>query len=304
MRAVTTGYNWDMKDRWMDRKGMRIALIALGSLLMVAAYAYFFTPHRIAPGGFSGIGMVLYHKLGWPVGAVTMAMNLPLYIVAFRREGLRFILLSVLATVLFSVLVDLLPSAPLTDDVLMSSVFGGALLGVGLGLVLRAGATTGGTDMLAWLIGGFIPSARIGMILLIIECTVVGLSAIAFGVEAALYATISLLISTRLVDVLQEGVGAAKAFYIISSNPDAIGKSILERMGRGATELYGRGVYTGKEQRVLLCVIHRSETSLLKDLVHQVDPHAFLFISDAREAMGRGFATLKESRADAIKGGK
>ncbi len=265
-------------------------LVLVGVLLLTAGYNLFFIQNSIAPGGFTGLATILHAKLGWPVGLVVLIMNLPLFVLSYKEMGLRFFLMSVLATVGLSMLIDLLPKIRLTDDLLLASVYGGFLLGVGLALVLRGGATTGGSDMTARLLNKRVPALRIAWILLAVDSVVVVLAGLAFGLQMSLYALIALFISSRIVDLFQEGATSAKAFFIITTSPQAIADEIFAKLNRGATALKGEGMYSGKGLHVLLCVVYRTQVTQLKAIVHELDPGAFVIVTDVREALGKGFA--------------
>jgi uncharacterized membrane-anchored protein YitT (DUF2179 family) len=274
---------------------------------MTSGYHFFFIPNKIAPGGFSGLGTILYYQFGFPVGAVTLALNVPLFLVAWRQQGIAYTLRSLVATLLFSVLLDILPEVIVTEDLLLASVYGGGLVGVGLGMVVRSGASTGGTDMLANLITKRVPGMSFGVTLFIIEAVIVGLSAVAFGPQSALYAVLVILMTSKLVDAMQEGLNAAKAFFIISNRGNEIASKILTDLERGVTALNGKGMYSGEERVVLLCIIHRAEMGKLKALVRDCDPAAFMIVSDVREALGEGFAQLpqkKEKKTKALRKAK
>ena len=267
----------------------RVLMLLIGLAAIGAAYNLFFIPNHIAPGGFSGLGIVLNHWFGFPVGVVTLALNAPLFLLVWKQRGAAYTLRSLVAMVALSLLLDLPPLYPVTEDIMLSSVYGGALLGVGMGLVALADCSTGGTDTLARLLSDRFSGMSFGTTLLAIESVVVGLSGFAFGAQSALYAALVLFLSSKLVDALQEGVDAAKAFFIITREGTALAQKILTGMRRGVTRLGGWGMYSGKELDVLLCVISRTETGALKSLVRQIDPAAFVIVSDVREALGEGF---------------
>ncbi len=284
-----------MKPQFLEKPWVRAVMIALGIGMMACAYDFFFIPNKIAPGGFSGLGTVLYYQFGFPVGMVTLVLNVPLFLFAFKEQGWGYILRSLAATLGFSLLLDFLPVLYVTDDILLASVYGGGLVGMGLGMVVRAGASTGGSDMLAQLIARKMPRVSFGMALLLIEAVIVGASGLVFGPQSALYAVLVIMLTSKIIDVLQEGVDAAKAFFIISARGEEIGRQVLTLLERGATLLNGTGMYSGENKPVLLCIIHRSETLRLKEIVREIDPAAFMIVTNVHEALGEGFAPMEKT---------
>ena len=282
------------KQQKTMRPWLSYLFLCVGVVISSLSFSFFFLPNDIAPGGFTGFAMVLNALLGIPVGATMLALNLPLFFGSYKKMGRAFAAKSFCAMVAMSLLIDTIPRFTLTDDSGLASVYGGVLLGLGVGLVIRSGATTGGTDMLATLVHRlFRTSIPLAWILFAVDLVVVVLAGIVFEPQAALYAIATLFISSRIIDVIQEGVSSAKAFFIITAASEAIAQRILHELDRGATALHGRGMYTGEARDVLFCVVSRSEVSLLKRIVAQEDSHAFVVVSDAREAMGEGFMAQK-----------
>ncbi|MDR2656612.1 MAG: YitT family protein [Oscillospiraceae bacterium] len=262
---------------------------AAGLVIMSAAYPLFFLDNDIAPGGLSGVAMLLHQWLPVNVGMMTFILNVPLFAIGYRQRGFAFIARSFLAMTVTSMLIDVLPFRVLTRDSMLAALGGGTMLGVGLGLVIRANATTGGTDMAAMMLHKRFPALSIGGILLTIDCVVILGAAVAFEPQSALYALAALFVSTRAMDAVVTGFDTAKAFFIISDNHAEIAKRILEDMERGVTMLHGKGAYTGMERDVLLCVVTRTQAPMLRRIVCAADPKAFLIATDVREAMGEGF---------------
>ncbi len=286
----------------MEKKGhllsnerlMAYLQIVAGCLLGALAYPMFFVPNAIASGGVSGIAIILNHLFGTPVGLVALLLNVPLFILGYRTMGRVFALRSLVATVLFSVLIDLLPVAPVTHDPFLGCIFGGVMLGVGLGLILRAGATTGGTDMVARMVHTRFQHISTGAFLLFIDVCVVLAAGFFIQVEYALYAMVSIFVVTKLMDVVLEGFTKQKACYIISSRCQQVKEELMNKLDRGVTVLNAQGGYSGEERPVLLCIASAQEMGQLKMIVRQVDERAFVFITDAYEVLGEGFSKLME----------
>lgn len=266
-----------------------IFYIIVGLLLCTFAYRMFLIPNEIAPGGFTGISQLVNHLTGWPIGSIALALNVPLFLISAKMLGLRFGLRSLIATIGFSLLIDYLPVPAVTSDVILASVFGGVVGGVGFGLLMRGQATTGGTDMLARVLHNFFPSLKIGTVLFAVDAAVIIASAFVFDTTAAMYALVSGFLMTKVLDKVLDGVNAAKAYVVISNYADQISARIMEEMDRGITELKGQGAYSGTDKKVLLCVINRTETTRLLDIVASEDDQAFVIAADVSEVLGEGF---------------
>lgn len=274
---------------------MRFAGVTVGVLLTALGLDIFLVPSKIVAGGVSGLATVLHYLLHVPVGAAMLFMNIPLFLAAVYRLGLKFALRSLYGTISLSFFIDVLaPYMPVaTRDPLLASVFGGVLVGFGLGLVFKFGGTTGGTDMAAAIVRTY-TGARVGQILLFIDGAVVVAAGLSFrSWELALYSLIVIYVSSRLIDLVQEGISYAKAFFIVSGEPRKIAGAVLREMQRGVTVLRGRGAYSGADRDVLLVVVNRAEVSRLKELVQQLDNSAFVILTDVHEALGEGFRPLK-----------
>ncbi len=278
---------------WREAAGLVFdyALVILGSGLVALAADLFLIPNQVVSGGVVGVATILHYTLGTPVGLMSLAMNGPLFLAGLRwAGGMRFALRTGLAVLVMSLALDILPPY-LPDpprDPLLYTLYGGLLDGLGMGLVFRAGGTTGGTDILARLLQRF-TSFNLGGILLAINVAILGGAAAVFGLEAALYALIVAYVSSRMIDVAQEGFSHARAALIISDKPHIIRQRVMVQLGRGVTVLEGEGGYTAARRQVLYCVVTQSEVSRLKRLVHRADPKAFIVISQAQEVLGEGF---------------
>ena len=270
-------------------------LISLGSLVAAAAYNLFLVPNKIAPGGVGGIGTVLYHLYAVPVGVSMLIMNIPLFLLSIRTLGGRFGIKTLYATIALSVAIDLTTFLPVvTDDLLLASLFGGLILGFGLGIVFMQGATTGGTDIAAKLVHRWLPHISIGTLLLFIDMAVVLLAAVVFrNYQIALYAIITLFVIAKVLDAVLEGVDFAKAVYVISEKNNEIAWEIMDELARGVTGFRIIGKWTNREREMLLCVVRRREVHVLKGIVADIDPQAFVFLADVREVLGEGFKAIE-----------
>jgi uncharacterized membrane-anchored protein YitT (DUF2179 family) len=279
--------------------------IVIGSLITAAAMNVFLIPYKIAPGGASGIATVVFHltRGRLPVGATMLLLNVPLFIAGYRFIGGKFVIRTLFSTIFLSLAIDFtepytnyfvnllrLEKITTNPDLLLYSIFGGFFMGSGLGFVFRSGATTGGTDLAAKIVHKFLPHQTIGTLLLIIDFAVVAFAAIAFrSFVLALYATVALFISSKVIDAILDGVNFAKAVYVISDKSEVISRKIMYDMERGVTALRGIGMHTMQERLILYCVVQRAQIPELKSLINEVDPNAFVILTDVREVMGEGF---------------
>ncbi len=269
---------------------LNFAQITLGAVIVALSFTLFFIPCGIAPGGFTGLSTVINHLTGFPIGVMSMLLNIPLFLISFRYEGRDTFVRSLYAMIVLSVFLDLLPEVRVTEDLFLAAVMGGAVMGFGLGLVIRGQATTGGTDMAAKLLSLMFKNAiGIGIIIFALDVIIVGFSGIVYGVSRILYAFIALFVSSRIIDALQEGLTAAKMVFIISQHPEEIASVILTEMERGVTYLKGKGAYSGADKNIIMCVVSRFEVVKLKRIVQQLDENAFVIVNDSREIMGIGF---------------
>jgi len=291
---------------WLD-----YLMIVVGSIITAVSINIFLLPYKIAPGGASGIATILYYVSNerLPVGITMLALNIPLFILGMRFIGKKFVIKTLFGTVLLSVIIDL--SEPFTSsftqkiadtsqgviysqDIPLYSLFGGFLMGLGLGLVFRSGATTGGTDLAARIVNHFLPVFTMGETLLIIDTTIIILATVAFkSFQLGLYAIVTLFISSKVIDAILEGVNFAKGVFIISDQSEQISARILKELDRGVTALEGTGMYTGNNKKVLLCILNRGQIPILKNIVKGIDKHAFVILTDVREVLGEGFKSYE-----------
>ena len=261
------------------------------------AFNCFYAPNNLTCGGITGIAQIIHAYAPFlGVGLLTFAMNLPLFIIGVKKFGGRILFGSLYAVGLTSLLIDVLeavhPFPPI--DPMLASVYGGVLIGLGLGLMLLDDATTGGTELGAKILKLKIPQLSIGKICLVIDLTVVILYSLVFGnILNALYGAIALYLATMMIDIVVYGGNKAKIAHIVSDRHEEIAKALLEK-NLGLTKLHAAGAYTEKERPVLLCVVHRREIVGVKKLVAEIDPTAFFVISDAHEVLGEGFGEYKD----------
>jgi len=272
------------------------ALLTAGSLIVAAGVNLFLLPNQVVSAGITGIAMLLSFKFGWPTGVLNLVFNIPLLAAGVRwGGGWRVLFRTVYVVVVMSVGIDLLaPLLPaVKGDPLIYTLFGGLVDGFGIGLVLRAKGTTGGTDILAQLLYKYrrIPFGQV----FLWSNTVILLAAIpVVGLVPVLYALIVNYISSRVLDTVVEGLGYARSVLIVSDQLEDLREAVLEEVGRGVTVLHGRGGYTGEPRDVLYVVVSRSQVASLKRRIADIDPKAFVVVSEAHEVLGEGFRPVQE----------
>ncbi len=274
------------------------ALIVLGSVLLAVSMHLFFIPHQLVAGGLSGTAQLINNFTGWPIGTVSFILNIPLFVLGwFYLGGHRFLARTVFSSFVFAAVLDglqlLWPDVVITDDLALNALYGGVTAGVAVGLIFRARATSGGTDILARILERKF-GTPLSQAYLYTDGIVVFLAGLAFGWERALYAVIALYVGGVLVEVTLNGSNVMRVATIITTEPQAVADRILADMERGVTEWSGRGMYTGTERHILLCAVSRADTVMLKTIIHEADPHAFVIIGQAKEVFGEGFRSLKE----------
>ncbi|MBE5812515.1 MAG: YitT family protein [Clostridiales bacterium] len=279
----------------MKKKIINLLYITIGSILVALSLNLFFVKLKIAPGGVSGLATVIYYLTDISVGTVIIALNIPLFLMGILDFGKGFLLKTFYATALMSFVVDYTTFLPqLTEDMLLASIFGGILMGVGLALVFKGEATTGGTDILAKVVNKHFKAFNISEQLFVIDACVVITAMITFrDFDIGFYSIIAILLSAKSIDIVLEGVGFSKAIFIISDSGEEIAKGIMEEVGRGVTGLSGEGMYTQVNKKVLLTVADRRQIPKIKEISKKFDNKSFIIVTDVREALGEGFKTEK-----------
>ena len=265
--------------------------ITFGVITCVLGLNFFLLPGKIAAGGFTGVATILYYLLGLPVGATVLILNIPFYIMSYRKLGRQFVVRSCYAIILYSVLADLIPIYMVSDNTFLSAIYGGLLMGIGLGVTIYFGGSTGGSDIAAMLLHDRFRFLSVG--------AVVFASGVVFDMQAALFAIVSLYLSTKMIELLTEGLSKAKAFIIISKEYEEIERRIMQELERGVTEFYVRGGFTKRDAIAILCMVERgSETLFIKNIVTELDPGAFMILLEAKEVSGEGFSYDKITHTD------
>ena len=276
---------------------VKYALVALGSALFAAGFQFFLYPNSIIVGGVSGIAMIINYLVGLPVGIMTIVLNIPLFIIAWKHFGGKFIISSLVGMLLSSVLVDVLAVIDYspTDDMLLACLIGGAIKGVGRGLSYYAGAAAGGTDIIAKFVRLRFPYINFGTIVLLTDAVIIiAFAAIFDRVEAAMYAVIAMFVVSKVIDLVLYGIDNSSVCYIISENSEQLVKDITDKLHRGVTILSGEGAYSHKDKQVLLCVIKRTQIADIRKIIRNIDENAFFIVSDAKNVFGKGFGDISD----------
>ena len=295
----SSGHTLKIKNKKQALKSIIINSLGIfaGSLIYALGVNIFIQPNHIAPGGFIGISIIINHFAPiLKIGILLIIMNIPLLIVGWRRLGIKFLFGTIVGTILSSILIDItLPFAPqIKTEPILGAIYGGFLMGAGIGVIFRFFGSTGGTDLLAQIVYDY-TGLPFGQSLMFIDVSIIILAGVFFkSVSIPLYSIIAALISNYAIDIAQEGFRFYKTVLIITKEPDKIKDAVLNEMERGITELKAKGAYTGEDKTVLMVAIPHTEISKIKKLAVEIDPESFIIIGDASEIIGQGFKSPKE----------
>ena len=284
-----------MKNKKLIQVLKNYFAIALGTAISSYALDVFLRYTHIAPGGISALSVMINDAVpALSVGAIMALINLPLFLTSFKMNK-DFFIKSIFGAACYSVFVDIFAELPgLTDDLIIAAVFGGALMGLGFGIVFFVGGSSGGTDIAGWLIKRRFPNLRLSRAILILDVVVITLQGIVYGdITLCMYAAIAMFLAARVIDYVLEGsVVQGKTAYIISEKTEEISKRIIIELHRGVTALNGTGMYTGEEKKVMLTTVYRKQLPVLKKIIKEIDPTAFVIFTDVREVLGEGFNSI------------
>lgn len=270
-------------------------LVTIGSAFYAAGFQFFFYPNDIITGGVTGISMIINYLTGFPVGTMIIIMNIPMFLIAWRHFGTRFMLGSLIGMGLSSILLDVfaLLHITATDNLLLACIYGGLFSGTGLGLIYLAGFTTGGVDIVAKLVRKSHSHLNFGTIILMLDIIVISFFALVFNkFESAMYAIIGMFILSRAIDTVLYGINTSKVCYIISDANDEIQKAITKELDRGVTLLHGEGAYTGNPKKVIFCAIKKQQIADVRRIIKKIDADAFFIVTDAKDVFGDGFGDI------------
>lgn len=281
----------------MKKNAGRYLLITLGCLISTCSINLFLVPHQLLSGGISGIAIIFYYLVGLPIGVQILAMNLPLLYLAYKMFGKKYALDILFGIVIFSLLVDItsfLNHFNAVDDVMLAAIYGGVFTGIGYGIVLRSNSSTGGMDIVAAIVKtkyGF----SVGFINFAVNCGLMVVASLLFGLKLAMFTLISMFISSNLTDKVVAGLNNKKTVVIISGKSEEIAEEIIKEVGRGVTYLKGQGAFTLQDKDIIFVVVNLTQIAKIKLIVDGIDKYAFMIVQDANEVLGRGF-TLPSSK--------
>lgn len=263
----------------------------IGSFFMAIGVSLFLLPNQLSSGGISGIATIAYYLFSLPMGITIIIINIPLFVFAIFKVGKSFFIKSVIGTIFLSFFIDYLDKfQALTNDNLLASIYGGIILGIGTAIILKSHSSTGGSDLVSYIINKQNPTIQTSKILVIIDATIIFLNMIFLKeIEIGLYSAISIFIMGKMLDILFEGIYFTKLAIIISDKSEEIAKRIEKNIKRGSTGLYGKGMYTGEEKLILMCAVSRNNLEKLKLEAKSVDPDSFIIITNSREVVGLDF---------------
>jgi uncharacterized membrane-anchored protein YitT (DUF2179 family) len=288
------------KEKFLSKSWLKsVILVLIGAFIMSAGIVYFISPYKFVPGGVYGISIVLHHLFGLPIGIMALSLDIPLTLLGIKILGPRFGWKTVLGFISLAVFVDLLGyfqgNTPLVEgDPLLSAIFGGVLLGIGLGLVFKSKASSGGTDIVAMILGKY-TKMSLGQLIIYVDSVIVLIGLFAFkDWTIPLYSWIIIYITGKVVDLILEGSTFEKSLFIISDKYDEIKTKIIEDIKRSGTLISGTGLYSDNNKQIIFTVVTRRELAMLKEYIQEVDPNAFVAVMNAHEILGNGFKSLDE----------
>ncbi len=274
---------------------LRVFKVVLGASIYAMGIQWFFAPVQMVSGGLTGVSMIINLLTNLPVGVMVFVLNIPIFIVALKKFGFRFMLFSLIGMIASSIALDLvsLLNVHVTDDPFLAAIYGGVITGLGCGIIYSADATSGGTDVIAKLIRGRYPYVNFGTFILLLDAVVVTVYALIFKkFENAMYTVIAVFIAAKVIDMVLYGASQSKLCHIISEYSDEIKDAIVATLHRGVTLLQGKGAYSGQDKQILLCVVKRQQIVEIKKIVKNIDKKAFVIVTDTRDVFGEGFGDI------------
>lgn len=293
--GLNHGYGGVNVNKKLNVKGFctDLAYDLVGSVLYAAGIVCFVNPANMAPGGMSGVAILLNYLWGLPIGTMTIVLNIPLLILSYIFLGKSLTWKTVKSLVISSLMVDLVMAryAPVyAGDRMIGGVFGGVLMGAGLAIIFLRGSTTGGTDIISFLVKKWYPHVPIGRMIMVVDCIIIGVSVLVFGnLESALYGLISLYCCSMVIDGIIYGLDKGSMVMVVSEKNDEIAAQIMDELERGVTLLKGQGAYTGTDRDVLMCAVRKQQFARVRAIIYEKDPNAFVIVSETSEVLGEGF---------------
>ena len=260
----------------------------LGALVMAISVSFFLLPNELSSGGFSGIATIFYYRLKIPMGITIASLNIPLFLMAGYKLGKRFFLKSLIGTISLSVFIDLLDKYKVvTNDKILAAIYGGLLTGIGTAIILKSRSSTGGSDLVTYIINKYNNKIELGHVITIIDAIIVILNVIFLKkIEVGLYSAITIYLMGLMIDVVFEGIFFSKLLFIISNKNQIISNEIQTKINRGITGIYGKGMYENKNKLILMCAVDRRDIANIKKLILSIDKDAFVVVTNSREVLG------------------
>lgn len=267
---------------------------AIGAFIMAIAVSLFLLPNQLSSGGIAGIATITYYLLNIPMGIMIITINVPLFILAIFKIGKSFFFKSMIGTITLSIFIDFLDKLqPLTNDRFLACIYGGIIMGLGTAILLKVNSSTGGTDLASYLVKEYKPTISLSRIIIIIDTVIVTLNVIFLReIEIGLYSAIAIYLMGKMIDILFEGIYFTKLLLIVSDKNEEIAKQIGEKIKRGTTGLFGKGMYTEEKKIVLMCAASRGDIAKIKMIARKIDPDSFIVITNSREVVGLGFKKI------------
>lgn len=277
----------------MQNQLFRYFIVGLGSLIAGVGINAFWVPHHLLSGGISGIAMILFFIFKWPIGIMVVLFNLPLFALAYHLLDKDYFIISLYGLFTFAAAIDLtsfIADWNVVDDIMLAAIYGGVIAGIGSGMVFRVNAGSGGTDIIGAILKKYY-SVNISTVGFAINCGVMVVASILFGVKPAMYTLLSMFVAASLTDKVVEGLNHKKTIIIISEVSDTIAHAILDEVGRGVTFLNGEGAFTRQDKKVIFVVVKLTQIAKIKFIVERIDRNAFMIVQDAAEVLGKGFTS-------------
>ena len=270
---------------------IEIILTIIGSSIMAIGVSLFLLPNQLSSGGIAGIATITYYLLKIPMGTMILIINIPLFLFSFFKIGKSFFIKSLIGTISLSYFIDLFDQfEQLTQDRLLACIYGGILMGLGTAILLKANSSTGGSDLISFITKEYKPNIRVSNVITLIDIGIIALNMIFFReIEIGLYSAIAIYLMGKMIDILFEGIDFTKLLLIISNHTEEIAKEIGEKVQRGATGIYGKGMYTNEDKLILMCAASRGDVNRIKLITKKIDPKSFIIITNSREVVGLGF---------------
>ena len=282
----------DAKIKFLIRKYFgQYLTVSIGSIIAGAAINAFYVPHHMLSGGASGLAMIFYFLYQWPIGLMIAVTNLPLFLAAYRLLNTEYVVGALYGMLVFAIATDatkFLADITIVDDTMLAAIYGGVIAGIGSGITFRVGGSSGGTDIIAAIMKKYY-SLSMGLVGFSINCVIMAVSAVMFGIKPAMFTLIAMFVSAQVTDKVIEGFNSRKTIFIISNKSEEIADAILAEVGRGVTFLEGEGAFTRSNKQVIFVVVNLTQMSRIKTIVHKIDRRAFMIVQDATEVLGKGF---------------